>query len=223
MRVVIAGATRLATVVVRQLIEDKHDVVVIDKDKAALERLGDTYDCGMIQGDATLPSTLRDAAGDEADILLALTNSDEDNILAALVGRSIGYQRVIPQIVETELTAVCEELALGEFLTPHATIARDLVASIDEGHAPEREAPLAGNFALTGYEVEGRLAGTRLGDLDLADGRVVAVTSEQTDSFADPDMTLEAGMRLTILADRKSFKKILATLSDADEEEGDRP
>ncbi|MEM7508437.1 MAG: NAD-binding protein [Pseudomonadota bacterium] len=222
MRIVIAGATRLGVVAAQQMIDSGHDVVLIDQDPAVLERLADQFDCGMLRGDATLPSTLRDAAGDGADVLLALTNSDEDNILAALVARSVGYERVVPQIVETELTAICEEMALKEFITPHATIARSLVESIEGGKAPEREAPLAGTFSLTGYDTGSAMIGRRVGDLDLdGDARVVAVTRGEVDRFAEPDLTIQEGDRLAILCSRNEVQAIHDGLDRQREQEGD--
>ena len=59
MRIVIAGATKLGATLAARLVDAKADVVLIDKDEAALDMLADTLDCGLIHGDATLPSVLR--------------------------------------------------------------------------------------------------------------------------------------------------------------------
>ena len=110
MHITILGASRFGVATVQHLIDEGHEVVLIDSDRSRLDNLADELDCGMVCGDGTLPSTLRDAYGDGSDALVALTNEDDVNILAAVVGRAIGFGRVIPQIVRPELLTVVEEL-----------------------------------------------------------------------------------------------------------------
>jgi trk system potassium uptake protein TrkA len=95
-----------------QLVEDGHEVVLIDIDRDRLDELADGLDCAMNRGDGTLPSPLRDAYGDGSDALVALTNVDDVNIVATMVGRAVGFDRVIPQTVRSELLSVVEELDL---------------------------------------------------------------------------------------------------------------
>ena len=93
MRIVIIGASRFRDRQRRRkLIDTGHEVVLIDKDGGKLEHLAEELDCGFIGGvgDGSLPSVLRDAFGDHADALVALTNADDENILAALVGKVRG-------------------------------------------------------------------------------------------------------------------------------------
>lgn len=219
MRIVIAGATSLGATLAERLIEAGAEVVLVDKDAAALDEIADTLDCGMIHGDATLPSTLREAAGDEPDVLVALTHSDEDNILCAVVGRSVGFERVIPQIAAVELGAICEELELTDFIMPDATIATSLIAAIEDGSSPMNASPLCGDLTLIGYRIAGALAGARVGDLDLPEAAsLIAISRDGEDAFArDVDETAE-GDQLTLLVRRDEIRETIAALSEQDEE-----
>ena len=88
MHITILGASRFGVATVRNLIEQGHEVVLIDIDRDRIDELADGLDCAMICGDGTLPSTLRDAFGDGSDALVALTNEDDVNILASATSAS---------------------------------------------------------------------------------------------------------------------------------------
>lgn len=80
MRIIILGASRFGRAIAEQLIDAEHEVIVIDKSRDRLERLADQLDCGMLEGDGTMPTTLREVFRDENDVFVAVTNASEDNI-----------------------------------------------------------------------------------------------------------------------------------------------
>lgn len=177
MRIVIVGASRFGVATAEQLGEAGHEVVLVDTDGERLERLAETLDCGMLEGDGSLPSVQRDAYGDGADALLLLTNVDDVNILAALVGRSVGFPRVVPQIVRRQLLAVCEELGLENLITPHATVARAIVRSLEEGRSSALDLSTHSSFDVLGYRVGADQDGCTVAELHLPEGaRAIAVT-----------------------------------------------
>ncbi len=213
MRIVIAGATDLGRAAAQQLIEAGHEVVVVDSDRAALEALSDSHDCGLVAGDATLPSTLREAAGDRPDALLALTASDENNVLAAVVGRSIGFARVIPQIIKAELCAICDELELTDLVTPHETVAARLTDLLSDTDDTEHEAHLSGELRLASVEIGPHMAGTKLGDLPLTSrARAVALRRGDAEMLAEDSATLSEGDTLVIVVKRSEAGDVLEDL-----------
>ena len=208
MRIVIVGASRFGIATAEQLGEAGHEVVLVDADGEKLERLAETLDCGMLEGDGSLPSVQRDAYGDGADALLALTNVDDVNILAALVGRSVGFPRVVPQIVRRQLLAVCEELGLENLITPHATVARAIVRSLEEGRSSALDLRTHSGFDVLGYRVGADQDGCTVGELKLPAGaRAIAVTREEENILLTETTQLAEGDTL-----------IAAVSADAQEE-----
>ncbi|WP_300030721.1 TrkA family potassium uptake protein [uncultured Roseobacter sp.] len=194
MRIVIVGGSKFGVATADQLIEKGHEVVLIDKDREKLERLSEHMDCGMIQGDGSSPNTLREAFGSEDDVLIALTNASDDNILTAIVARSVGFCRVIPQIVSAELLDVCVELDLKDTITPHVTVARSLCRALEDDTELARDTNLTGDLRLLRLDVPAHTAGSTLADLDLPpDCRAVAVVRDEKESFAQEDETLSEG------------------------------
>jgi len=199
MRIVIIGASRFGIATAQELIDTGHEVVLIDKDGGKLEHLAEELDCGFIEGDGSLPSVLRDAFGDHADALVALTNADDENILAALVGKSVGFDRVVPQIVRQELLAVCEELGLENLITPHATVARSIVRSLEDHNDASLDLRRHQAFEVLLYKVGGACAGRTIADLGLPrDARVIALSRGEEERLVENDTRLEEGDGLIV-------------------------
>lgn len=221
MRIVIVGASRFGISTTVQLVEAGHEVVLVDRDRERLESLSNDLDCGFICGDGTLPSVQRDAFADHADALILLTNADDENVLAALVGRSIGFGRVIPQIVREELIAVCDELGLDDMITPHATVARSIVRTIESHDDPSLELRVHKNFDLMGYHVGERQVGKTIGELGLpSKARVVALTRGEEDRIVEEETELRDGDRL-IVAVAPEAKARMRSLFDSGGEGGE--
>jgi trk system potassium uptake protein TrkA len=216
MHITVLGASRFGVATAKQLIEEGHEVVLIDVDKDMLDELADDLDCGMIHGDGTLPSVLRDAYGDGSDALISLTNEDDVNILASVVGRSVGYPRVVPQIVRPELMSVVHELDLDDAITPHESVARSIVAALTQHSEVDTDMSLSGELRIAGQRIHEGQAGQTLGELDLPNGtQAIAHIRGEDESFAGEDIELEEGDRLLFVV----RKDTLGELNEFFEEE----
>jgi trk system potassium uptake protein TrkA len=110
-------------------------VVVIEKSKERIDALSGVLDCGFLHGDGGKPAILREADAEHTDVLYCLTNDDQANILASLVGRSLEFRRVVTKVEDPELVHICIELGLEDVIIPSNTIARHL-GEMFEGHDP---------------------------------------------------------------------------------------
>ncbi len=85
MRIIIIGAGEVGYHVASRLCAENKNVVVIDKDAAAIQHVSERLDVQTINGSGSNPVALEDAGLKEAEILLAVTDSDETNLVACLV------------------------------------------------------------------------------------------------------------------------------------------
>jgi len=215
MRVVILGASRFGAATAELLIEAGNEVVVIDRDHARLEAISDRMDCGLVEGDGTLPSVLRDAYRDEKDVFIALTNASDDNILACVVARSVGFSRVIPQITATEYMDVCEELDLSDAINPHAMVAENLKLGLDDDTEVDPDTSLHNQLALKRVIVPGALDGKTLDGLDLPESaRAVAVIRGEDERFPEKDHELSEEDCI-LFAVKRDELKTLSSLFEA--------
>jgi trk system potassium uptake protein TrkA len=99
MHIVIAGAGRVGTALAHRFAADGNDVVVIDHDEEALEALGRSFNGGTELGEAFDVGTLSRAGAGEADVFLAVTNSDNANLVAVeVVKATFGVDRSIARL-----------------------------------------------------------------------------------------------------------------------------
>lgn len=126
MRAVIIGAGALAVMTADLLLKRGHEVVIIESKKERIEELTDRLDCGFIHGDGSKPDILKEADPDATNVLFCLTGNDHVNIIAGLVGQSLGYARVIVKIEDPQFEHICMELGLGDTIIPVQTTARYL-------------------------------------------------------------------------------------------------
>jgi len=85
LKVVIIGAGEVGFNVASRLVNENKDVVVIDKDHEAIRRVSDNIDAQVVTGSGSNPMSLDEAGIKDAEILLAVTDSDEVNLVACLV------------------------------------------------------------------------------------------------------------------------------------------
>ena len=89
MKIVIVGAGEVGFHVASHLARENKDVVVIDRDADALRRISDNLDVQVLRGSGSSPVILEEAGILNAEIILAVTNSDEANLVACLVANTL--------------------------------------------------------------------------------------------------------------------------------------
>ena len=89
MKIIILGAGQVGGSLAASLASEANDITVIDTDAARLRALGDRLDIRTVQGRGSLPTVLRQAGADDADMLIAVTSSDETNMVACQVAYSL--------------------------------------------------------------------------------------------------------------------------------------
>ncbi len=89
MRVIIIGAGQVGTSVAEGLVSENNDITVVDSDRERLTYLQDRLDLRTVSGNGALPSVLRDAGADDADLLIAVTQSDQTNLVACKLAHSL--------------------------------------------------------------------------------------------------------------------------------------
>jgi trk system potassium uptake protein TrkA len=89
LKIVIVGAGEVGYHIAGHLAHENKDVVVIDKDPAALRRVSENIDVQVLQGSGSSPVVLEEAGLGSADILLAVTDSDETNLVACMMSNII--------------------------------------------------------------------------------------------------------------------------------------
>ena len=89
MKIIILGAGQVGGTLAEHLASEANDITVVDTDGDRLRDLGDRLDIRTVQGKGSFPTVLRQAGADDADMLVAVTNSDEANMIACQVAYTL--------------------------------------------------------------------------------------------------------------------------------------
>ena len=125
MRIVFSGASPI-TVMAAQALTKKHEVVIIEIDKEKIDELSEEMDCSFLYGDSGKPAILKEVNPQSCDFLFCLANNDQANIITSLLGRSLGFKRVVTSIEDPELENMCREIGLEDIIIPARTVSHHL-------------------------------------------------------------------------------------------------
>ena len=89
MNIIILGAGQVGASVAEALASEANDITIVDQNTAALAALADRLDVRTLTGNAAYPSVLREAGIGDADMLIAVTQSDQTNLVACKIARSM--------------------------------------------------------------------------------------------------------------------------------------
>lgn len=126
----IVGAGEIGVALAGQLTADGCSVTVIDTDAAVLSGVGNTLDVFCYQGNGASHAALQEAGAGDADVLIAVTESDELNILACMTAHLLGAKHTIARVrnidYARETDFYRERLGLSMTINPELAVAREI-------------------------------------------------------------------------------------------------
>lgn len=99
------GAGEVGFHLAKILSQEHHDIVVIDNDEERVERVNENLDVMAVEGSGVSPKLLFDAGAENADLLVAVSPSDEVNILACQIANKLGTKRTIARVSSPEFNS----------------------------------------------------------------------------------------------------------------------
>ena len=157
MKIIIAGCGKVGSTIAEQLSLEGHDISIIDSNAASIENAASQYDVFGVVGNAASHEVLKEAGVEEADLLIAVTGSDELNMLSCLVAKKVGgcktIARVRNPIYHKELQYIKEELGLSMAINPEQQAAREISRILRSPSAINIETFARGRVEMTEFIV----------------------------------------------------------------------
>ncbi len=216
MNFVVIGAGKLGETLSSQLVQEGHNVTVIDNNPAAIQKMLNSQDLMCIEGNGATVQTQLDAGIKKADLLIATTAHDELNMLCCIVARKLGIERSISRVRNPEyynqIDLIKNDLGLAMVINPELAaageIARVLIfpaaakvevfgkgrVEVVENRLPE-ESPLVG---LSLAEIYKKLKLQFL---------ICAVQRDQEIYIPSGDFVLKAGDRINVAASHNDLER----------------
>lgn len=208
MRAVIIGAGALAVMAADLLLKRGHEVVIIEPDKERIDELTERLDCGFLHGDGSKPDILKEADPEATNVLFCLTGNDHVNIIAGLVGQSLGYPRVIVKIEDPQFEHICMELGLGDTIVPVQTTARYLADMFQGLDLLELSAMIKDDARVLSFVLPAD-AERSVGDLELPDeARVICVYRDGKFLLPDAETMLQGKDEVVIITHSRHLAEL---------------
>lgn len=170
MNIIIAGCGGVGQTLAEQLIVEGHEVTVIDTNSKNLQNVALQYDVMAVQGNSTSYLVQMEAGIDSADLLIAVTNHDEINMLTCLIARKAGNCQTIARVRSpqyfTEIDFIRDELGLSMAVNPEFAAAQEISRLLQIPSALEVDTFAKGRVNLIKIEIP---QGSALDQLMLAD------------------------------------------------------
>jgi trk system potassium uptake protein TrkA len=208
MRIVISGAGDVGVMTARSLLERNAEVVIVEVDGGRIEALSEDLSCGFLHGDGSKPNILKEAGPEQTEVLFCVTGNDLVNIVASVIGTSLGYERVVTRIEDPSYEGVCRQLGLKDTIVPNQTISRYLVDLTRGRDVLELSTMITGEARFFSFEAAKRDAG-RMRDLELPDAaRAICYYRDGEFSLADESSHIRAGDRVIILTHSRHVQEL---------------
>lgn len=228
MKIVILGAGQVGASVAESLVSEQNDITVVDIDGPRLRALQDRLDLRTVIGNASHPSVLREAGIEDADLLVAVTQSDETNLVACkLATRMFNVPRRIarvraPEFLENEHVLGREGFEVDLAICPEQVLTDYLVKLVEFPEALQVLDFAGGKVSLVAVRAfsGGPMVGRPIRDLRAhvpgVDARIVAVFRQDKSMVPDGDTVIEAGDEVFCLAATRDIRRVMHELRRMD-------
>lgn len=196
MRIIIIGNGKIGNTLARQLSGENHDLVLVDSNRATLQRAEKTLDLLCVEGNGASISTLMEAGARTADLVIAVTNYDEVNIVCCLIAKKLGAEHTIARIRNPDYfkdaSLLKREVGLDMVINPEAAAAQEIARILRVPSAFSVETFAAGRVDLIGFTIRESdgLAGRSLQqDSRLSSGNLLLCTARRGSQIIVPDGT----------------------------------
>ncbi|MBQ7004115.1 MAG: Trk system potassium transporter TrkA [Oscillospiraceae bacterium] len=223
MNILIVGCGKAGSVLAQTLCSEGHDVTVMDTDPEIVRTLVDHFDVQGICGNGLILKDLEEAGVEKTNIIIAMTESDEINILCCLMARKSGARHSIARVrnpaYAEQLVFMREELGVSMMVNPEFQTANEIARMLRYPNALHVETFAKGRLELAELKVSegGQLDGIQLMDIThkLKLHLLICAVKRDDDIFIpDGSCTLQAGDRIYITATHSELSKFYKQVGD---------
>lgn len=221
MNIIVVGCGKIGSTIIASLVQEGHDVVAIDDVSAVIDEVTNIYDVMGVCGNGADCNTLSEAGVERTELFVAVTGSDELNMLSCFIARRMGAKHTIARIRNPEydmsLAFLRQQLDLSSVINPDYLAAQELFNILKLPSATKIETFSRRNFEM----IELRLKpDSPLDSVRLCDIRkkyqaqfLVCVVQRGEDVFIPGgDFVLQSGDRIGITATPGEIQKLLRLL-----------
>lgn len=216
MKVIIIGAGKIGFTIAQLLSNENHDVVVIEQSPERQQILDETLDIQVVPGSGSSTSVLESAGVHEADMLVAVTEYDELNMVACLLAKKYGVKTTVarvrnPEYLEVTAFSLNEVMGIDLIINPERVTALEISQIARNPEAMNIDYYADGKVKLMELEIkaESPLRDRRIKELDNSiPYNIVAIARQHKMIVPRGDDTLRAGDHIHLMARSSEMAKV---------------
>lgn len=218
LNIIIVGCGKVGANLVEQLSKEGHDITVIDKKPSVIQNMTNLYDVMGIVGNGASYSVQKDAGIRDADLIIAVTNSDELNLLCCTVARRSGKCAAIARVrtpdYSEEVNYLREQLELALIINPELEAAREaarilyLPTALEVNQFAHGQAEIV-KFKIPSDNIMDGMTIAHLGGTITNDILICVVERDAKVYIPKGDFTLRAGDVISFVANRVTARRFL--------------
>lgn len=223
MNIIIVGCGKIGSTILSSLLAEGHDIVAVDSDPEVISEISNIYDSMCVCGNGTDCDTLSEAGVEKAELFVAVTGSDELNMLSCFLAKRMGAKHTIarirnPEYNDKSLSFMRQQLDLSMSLNPDLIAAQELYHILKLPSAVKIEYFSRRNFEMVELIVreDSPLCGAQLMDLrkkyHQAKFLICAVQRGSEVYIPGGSFCLQAGDRIELTAAPTEIQKLLRLL-----------
>lgn len=170
LRIIIVGCGKVGRTLIEQLSKEGHDITVIDKNSEMIQQMINLYDVMGIEGNGASHSTQQEAGILDADLIVAVTESDELNLLCCTIARQVGNCAAIARVrtpdYSEDINYLREKLGLAMIINPELEAAKEMARILYLPSSLEVNSFAHGEAELIKFQIK---KGSPMSDLTIAD------------------------------------------------------
>ncbi|MBQ9131584.1 MAG: Trk system potassium transporter TrkA [Clostridia bacterium] len=219
MKIIIIGLGTIGRTILKNLSRKGYHITIIDEDKDKIENLIEKYDVSGVVGNGACRDIQREAGVRDADLAIALTNSDELNVFACLVAKKIGVKNTIARVrnpdYRKQIMDMQDELGISMIVNPEEDTANEIFDLINLPSIAQIERFAKGKVLLV--EIVAEKGCSLIGETLISLGKklktkvlICAVQRGQGVMIPTGNFVIEEGDRIHLTSDAKSLRDFLA-------------
>lgn len=218
LKIIIVGCGKVGVTLVEQLSKEGHDITIVDKNAEKIQEIANFYDIMGLAGNGASFSVQMEAGIEEADLLIAVTESDELNLLCCTVAKQVGDCAAIARVrtpdYSQEAAYLREKLGLAMIINPELEAAREaarilFLPSALEAHSFARDQAELIKFAVPEDNILDGMTIAQMGEKLASEVLVCAVERGKKVYIPDGNFRIVKGDILSFVAPRKRTKPFL--------------
>lgn len=219
MDIIIVGCGKIGITILRSLVSEGHNVVAVDENPTIIAEITNVYDAMGVCGNGVDAETLQEAGVARAELVVAVTDSDEKNMLSCFLAKKMGAKHTIarirnPEYNDKSLGFLRQQLALDVALNPELLAAQELYNILKLPSAAKIETFSRRNFEMVELRLKENspMVGMSLWQLRKkyqANFLIGCVQRGEEVMIPDGNFVLEAGDRIGITAAPTEVQKLL--------------